>query len=407
MTPPDASSPGPQQPDLTGRAREQVDLLVVGGGPAALAAATGYREHGGQGTVLLVSDDDSPPYLRPPLSKDYLRGETEECELAIEPPSTFDDADIELRLDIMVTALDAGERTAMLADGSRITYGTCVLATGAAPRPLPVPGADDPRVAYLRSLDSARTLRTAAGNARSAVVVGSGFIGCEAAASLARRGLAVTVVSAEELPQQARLGPEVGERIAGWLRDEGVSLLGGVEVEAIEDARLVRIAGRDPVRGDLVLVAGGVDPQSTLAAVAEADIEHDRVVVDEHMRTSVPGLLAAGDVAYARNATAGRHLVVEHWGEADAMGGIAGATAAGADTSWVRAPGFWTVVGDHTLKYVAWGDGFDATEFVDHGEGAFTAWYSSDGVIVGVATHQADEDHERGTALVEKGSAAP
>ncbi|HEV7470782.1 MAG TPA: NAD(P)/FAD-dependent oxidoreductase [Pseudonocardia sp.] len=238
-----------QQAGLTGRVPEHADLLVVGGGPAALAAATGYRDHGGEGTVVLVSDDDTLPYFRPPLSKDYLRGETEEADLLIEPESAYEDADIEARLNVMVTALDAGERTAVLSDGARLTYEHCVLATGAAPKPLPVPGADDPRVAYLRTLDSARTLRTAAEAVRSAVVAGSGFIGCEAAASLARRGLDVTVVSTEELPQQARLGPDVGERIAGWLRDEGVTLVGGAEVEAIEDAQLVRISGREPVRG--------------------------------------------------------------------------------------------------------------------------------------------------------------
>jgi NADPH-dependent 2,4-dienoyl-CoA reductase/sulfur reductase-like enzyme len=393
-----------QQAGLTGRVPEHADLLVIGGGPAALAAATGYRDHGGEGTVVLVSDDDTLPYFRPPLSKDYLRGETEEADLLIEPESAYEDADIEARLNVMVTALDAGERTAVLSDGARLTYEHCVLATGAAPKPLPVPGADDPRVAYLRTLDSARTLRTAAEAVRSAVVAGSGFIGCEAAASLARRGLDVTVVSTEELPQQARLGPDVGERIAGWLRDEGVTLVGGAEVEAIEDAQLVRISGREPVRGDLVLVAAGIDPQSTLAAATEAEIENDRVVVDEHMRSSVPGLYAAGDVAYARNGLANRHLVAEHWGEADTMGGIAGATAAGADASWAQAPGLWSVVGDHTLKYAAWGDGFDDVEFVDHGNGAFAAWYSAEGVLVGVLTHEADDDYERGSKLVEEGA---
>jgi hypothetical protein len=159
-----------QQADLSGRVPEHADLLVVGGGPAALAAATGYRDHGGEGTVVLVSDDDTLPYFRPPLSKDYLRGETEEADLLIEPESAYEDADIEARLNVMVTALDAGERTAMLSDGAQLTYEHCVLATGAAPKPLPVPGADDPRVAYLRTLDSARTLRTAAEAVRSAVV---------------------------------------------------------------------------------------------------------------------------------------------------------------------------------------------------------------------------------------------
>jgi NADPH-dependent 2,4-dienoyl-CoA reductase/sulfur reductase-like enzyme len=382
------------------------DLLVVGGGPAALAAAIGYRDHGGPGAVVLVSDDDTLPYLRPPLSKDYLRGRTDEPDLPVEPVSTYAEKAIDVRLDVTVTALDTADRIAALADGTRIGYGQCVLATGATPAALPVPGADDPQVMTLRSLASARRLRAAAERARSAVVVGSGFIGCEAAASLARRGLDVTVVSTETLPQQARLGDEVGERIAGWLRAEGVTLIGGAEVSAIERARLVRVVDHDPVEGDLVLVAAGVEPLSALAAAAGAPIENDRVVVDEHLRSGVAGLLAAGDVAYARNATAGRHLVVEHWGEADVMGRIAGTTAAGAEAVWDNAPGFWSEVGDRTLKYAAWGDGFDEVRLTDHGDGAFTAWYVRGGVIVGVATHEADDDYERGAKLVEAGAPA-
>ena len=131
------------------------------------------------------------------------------------------------------------------------------------------------------------------------------------------------------------------------------------------------------------------------------------MVVDERMRTDQPGLLAAGDVAYARNAAAGRHLVVEHWGEALAMGTVAGTTAAGGNTRWAQAPGFWSMIGDHALKYVAWGDGYQQAQLIDHGGGAFTVWYSTEGVTVGVATHQADNDYERGRELVEQAKPLP
>jgi NADPH-dependent 2,4-dienoyl-CoA reductase/sulfur reductase-like enzyme len=125
------------------------------------------------------------------------------------------------------------------------------------------------------------------------------------------------------------------------------------------------------------------------------------------MRSSVPTVLAAGDAALAFNAAAGRHLAVEHWGEALAMGKVAGQTAAGADASWDEVPGFWSTIGGRTLKYAAWGDGFDQAALVDHGSGSFTAWYSRDGVAVGVLTHDADNDYERGQILIEQGRPAP
>jgi 3-phenylpropionate/trans-cinnamate dioxygenase ferredoxin reductase subunit len=266
-----------------------------------------------------------------------------------------------------------------------------------------VPTEDGANPAYLRSLDTARTLRSSAQNAASAVVIGSGFIGCAAAASLARRGLEVTVVSMEPLPQQGRLGDDVGERIAGWLRADGVKLIGGVEVAGLA-AGEVRLTDHPPVRADLLLVAAGVTPNTDLAEKAGARMENGLVVVDEGMRSSLPDVYAAGDIAFARNGAAGRHLKVEHWGEALSMGEIAGANAAGGGRSWAQAPAFWSEIGDRALKYAAWGDGYDEATFVDHGDGAFTVWYETGGVVVGVATHDADDDYERGQQLVEEGA---
>jgi NADPH-dependent 2,4-dienoyl-CoA reductase/sulfur reductase-like enzyme len=379
------------------------DLLVVGGGPAGLAAARGYRDAGGTGTVLVVSADTDPPYNRPPLSKDYLRGETEEHDLPLAEPGEYEDRGIELRAGCTVTGLDAAGHAAVLDTGERLTYGSCVLATGSFPAPLAVPAEDGANPAYLRSLDTARTMRSSAQNAASAVVIGSGFIGCAAAASLARRGLEVTVVSMEPLPQQGRLGDDVGERIAGWLRTDGVKLIGGVEVAGLA-AGEVRLTDHPPVRADLLLVAAGVTPNTDLAEKAGARMENGLVVVDEGMRSSLPDVYAAGDIAFARNGAAGRHLKVEHWGEALSMGEIAGANAAGGGRSWAQAPAFWSEIGDRALKYAAWGDGYDEATFVDHGDGAFTVWYETGGVVVGVATHDADDDYERGQQLVEEGA---
>ena len=382
---------------------EHADLLVVGGGPAALACATAYRERGGVGSVVLLSEDNTLPYFRPALSKEYLRGEIDESDIALENSRTYRERDIEVRLSATVISLDGNGRSVTLADGTFLTYGSCVLATGAVPATLPVPGADDPKIGYLRSLDSARELVAAASRISSAVVVGSGFIGCEAAASLSRLGVRVTVVSKEELPQQTRLGAAAGQRIAGWLAEEGVQLIGGVSVEAIEEARLVRLDEGEPVSADLVLVAAGIRPRSELAGSAGARVHEGRVVVDEWMRSSMTRLLAAGDVAYPYNTGAGRHLAVEHWGEALAMGTIAGATAAGADEQWARVPGFWSMIGDHVVKYAAWGDGYDEARMENHRDDGFTIWYLADGIVVGVLTHNADSNYERGRELVEQG----
>jgi 3-phenylpropionate/trans-cinnamate dioxygenase ferredoxin reductase component len=382
-------------------------LLIVGGGPAGLAAARAYREAGGDGEVILISADEYLPYNRPPLSKDYLRGETEEESLPLETPDFYTEHGIQARLRTSAEALDCGRRALTLADGQTIAYRRCILATGATPAPLPVPGADHPDIRLLRSRRNARHLRQAAARARSAIVVGSGFIGCEAAASLARRGLSVTVATTEELPQAERLGAAAGQRLRSWLAGEGVALRFGVQVTAIEAGHRLLLEDGDGLEADLILVAGGVTPNTAVAADSGLVITRGRLAADAAMRTSDPAVLTAGDVAYAVNAAAGRPLMVEHWGEAMTMGQIAGQTAAGQETAWAEVPGFWSVIGDRTLKYAAWGDGYDQARLDEHEAGAFTVWYERDGAAVGVLTHEADSDYERGRELIEAGRPVP
>ena len=377
---------------------------MVGGGPAAASAVRGYRDAGGTGPITMLSDDAVAPYNRPPLSKDFLRGETEADALQLEDAEFW--SDVDLRLQTRATALDPDAGLVTVATGERLPYDACVLATGAVPATLPVPGADQDGVLLLRSVDQARRLRAAGERAQTAVVVGSGFIGSEAAASLAARGLDVTLVTLEQRPQQDRLGPEAAERIAGWLRDDGIRLRTGAQVSALAPHR-VEIEDADAAEGDLVLVAAGITPRVDLARAAGLEVDQGRVVVDARMRSSADGVWAAGDVALAHNAAAGRRLVVEHWGEALAMGEVAGAAAAGGDRSWDQAPGFWTDIGGRMLKYVAWGDGYDSRHLVTHGGGGFTVWYGQDGVTVGCLTYEADDDYERGRKLVEAHAPLP
>ncbi len=389
-------------------------LLVLGSGPAGVQAATAYVRAGGAGPVVLVSADRDEPYQRPPLSKSVLAGE--------EPPEAtpvLEDEDdvaafeqVDLRLDTRVASIDTGSRRVRTEDGTELAYDRLVVATGASPVELDGVGADA-RVFSLRTLEHSRRLVEAVGSATSAVVVGSGFIGCEAAASLAGRGVRTTLVTPEPAPQAARLGDWAGERIAAWLREAGVELRTGRKVASVTAPAAVRLDDDSQVEADLVLAAVGVAP-STGFLDAALELEDARVRVAASMQTSDDRVWAAGDVAQAHHPVAGRPLSVEHWYDAETMGATAGRNAAaygsadgsgGSPEEWSDVPGFWSEIGEHTLKYSAWGDGYDHAETVDHGEGAFTVWYAdAAGLLVGVLTHERDEDYERGGELMADGA---
>lgn len=380
---------GPVPPDAA--------FVVVGGGPTGHAAVTAYRAAGGTGRVVLFSADEHPPYNRPPLSKDFLRAESDTDTLPLAPDTWYAANGVELVLRERVRALDLLAHTVTTSNGRVERFGTCLLATGSVPVELSVPGAE--LALPLRFLTQAQRLRDAAGTARRAVVIGSGFIGCEAAASLRARDVAVTMISSEPSPQQARLGDAASARISGWLTAAGVQIIGDAKATEVTAEAVVLDDGRS-IPADLVLAAVGVEPQSELAERAGLAVSDHRIEVDEQMRTADPRVLAAGDVALARNGGAGRALPVEHWGEAERMGEVAGTVAAGGTDSWDNVPGFWSEIGEHTLKYAAWGDGFDDQRLVEHDGGGFTVWYSRDGVAVGVLTSEADDDYERGQQLI-------
>lgn len=376
------------------------DVVIIGSGPAGLAAAKAYREAGGSAEVRLVSADESAPYDRPPLSKDYLRGESQENAISLQSESFYAEQHIRLLLGRHVSAVDPTHHMVHLDARPPLSYGTLILATGARPKPLPFPGATDERVHYLRSVADARSLRATAEKAERAVVIGSGFIGCEAASSLATRGLHVTQITDESTPQAGRLGAFAGEQITQWLTSQDITLVTAARITAIRDGHTVVVEGRDDVHADLILVAGGIQLNSELAAGAGILLEGGRIPVDASMRTTLDGVFAAGDVVRAQNVAAGRALGVEHWDDADRMGTIAGKVAAGQDAQWDAVPGFWSEIGPRTLQYAAWGDGYDEARPIDHGDGAFTVWYSREGTVVGVLTHKHDDDYNRGSKLI-------
>lgn len=379
-------------------------VIIVGGGPAGLSTARAYREAGGQGRVTILAAEDTPPYRRPPLTKEYLRGEVPKEELPMQSPGWFEKNEVELRLSTEVTSLDP-ERGTVEAAGEEISYDVCVLATGSEPVRLPIPGGDHPEVMVMRTVEDSTLVQENLEPGGRSVVVGSGFIGCEAAASLSMRGIEVSMVSLERVPQETRLGEEVGNRILSWLREYGVETHFGASVEEVQrgESDFTVVTDGGEVSGDSVLFGVGVKPRTTLAEDAGLEVGNGGIVTDASMRTGVSGVFAVGDISFAHNTTAGRHLHVEHWGEALNHGQVAGAVIAGGEAEWDVAPGFWSTIGDKTLKYVAWGDGWDEAHFVDHGD-AFTVYYGLEGVCVGVLTHGRDEDYEEGRKMVESGA---
>jgi NADPH-dependent 2,4-dienoyl-CoA reductase/sulfur reductase-like enzyme len=380
-------------------------LLIIGSGPAGVSAAEAFRDRKPDAPVRILTADPDLPYARPPLSKEFLRGQDD--DIALHPPQWYDDRSIEVTHGVTVEAIDVAQKFVTAGD-RRFGYDTLVLACGAAPVPLPVPGSE--LALQLRSASDAVTLRAAANRAETAVVIGAGFIGCEASASLASQGVSVSLVAPDPAPQVKRLGLEAGRRLRQLVERSGARYLAEARVQALEkDAGRTVVVLDDGARlvADLVLAATGVAPQSGPADSAGLQVRDSRIVVGSDMRTSAPDVFAAGDVALAFNDTAGRHLAVEHWQDAVDQGSIAGVVAAGGTARWSSVPGFWSTIGEATIKYHAWGDGFGEAKLVEHG-GGFTVWYSDDaGAAVGVLTYHADDDYEAGGHLIEQATEPP
>ena len=383
-------------------------IVVVGGGPAGLSVASAYREAGGGAPVVMLCAEPVAPYRRPPLTKGFLRGGTTEAELPLRDARWYEENRVDVRVNTAARSLDPAARIVVTDTGEEIPYGACVLCTGSEPQRPPVPGADLRGVHVIRTVRDSAELGTAVRRGTRVAVIGAGFIGCEAAASLAARGASVCVVTPEEGPQAARLGPGVAGRLAAWLRESGVEILAGRSLVAVEEAwgSLRVVLDEGEVACDRVLMAVGARPRAALAEAAGVPLADGAVLTDAAMRTAADGVWCAGDAAIAMNPAAGRRLRVEHWGEALRQGEIAGRNLAGADEVWDAVPGFWSTIGQRTLKQAAWGDGWDDVA-VDADARGFTAWYGRGGVIVGVLTHERDLDYEAGGRMVRRGAPWP
>lgn len=380
-------------------------LVIIGAGPAGLATARSYREHGGDGKVTLIGTEPLLPYRRPPLTKEFLRGELEAGELPIEREEWFDEHGVDLRLGRPVSAIDL-QSTTVSVDSERVAADAIVLATGSEPVRPKLSGIEHPNVFTIRELRDSETVARRAQAGTRALVIGSGFIGCEIAASLAKRGVRATLVGQDTLPQAERLGHDAAERIAGWLGELGVQLVMNTEVRAITDGRVLELKDGGRLEGDYVILGVGVRPRVALARDAGLHLKDGAIPVDCKMQVR-DKLLAVGDIAYAHNVSAGRHLRVEHWGDALEHGEVAGRVLAGEDACWESVPGFWSTIAEHTLKYAAWGDGHDRCALVERPGGGFTVWYSRKRTLVGVLTCDCDHDYERGRDMIKRCEPAP
>lgn len=361
-------------------------VVVVGGGLAGAKAADGAREAGFDGRVVVVGDEGGLPYERPPLSKAILRGEAGAESAHVHPAAHYRDIDIELLTGRTVTALDVDSRTVRLDDGTEIAFTAAVLATGAEPRRVPIPGADLDGVHYLRSLDDALRLRDAIRGAGRVAIVGAGWIGSEVAASARQMGADVVMIDNQPTPLHRVLGRMIGETLAALHTEHGVHLRMGTGVAELRGSGSVDAVGLTDgtvETADLVVVAVGVKPRLELAEAAGLAVG-DGVLTDEHLCTSAPGVYAAGDIAAAWNPHYQTRLRVEHWANAAHQGTTAGANAVGAGVAYDRLPYFFSDQYDLGFEYVGNHDPTD--ELAVRGslaERRFVAFWHRGGVLTG------------------------
>ena len=342
----------------TVRAQGPRRIVLVGGGAAAYACALRLRERGYDGALVLLGAERDAPVDRPNLSKDFLAGTAPADWIPLQPPAFYAEHAIDLHLDCEVTALDAAAKRVQTDKGEVFDYDALLLATGAEPVRLALPGFDAPNVHVLRSLADAEALLAGLARARTVALLGAGFIGMEAAAALRSRGLDVHVVAPEALPLARVLGPQLATHLLELHRRHGVRFHLQAQAAGF-DGRTLQLSDGERLAADLLLVGVGVRPRSALAQAAGLAVDNG-IVVDECLRSSVAGIYAAGDVAnYPR---AGERLRVEHWVHAQRQGQCVADNLLGAERAFADPPFFWTHHYDSELRYLGHGRGWNRIE---------------------------------------------
>jgi 3-phenylpropionate/trans-cinnamate dioxygenase ferredoxin reductase subunit len=362
--------------------------VIVGASLAGAKAAETLREEGFDGRVVLVGAEEERPYERPPLSKDYLRGDVGREKVYVHDEGFYAEHDIELRLGRTAVSLDTAKTRVELDDGEQLSYDRLLLTTGAEPRRLSVPGAELDGVVYLRSVRDSDALRERFDRGGAVVVVGAGWIGAEVAASARQRGLDVTVVEPASVPLERVLGTEIGAIYRDIHEDHGVRMLTGTGVDALEGngaVERVRTSDGRVIDCDFVVVGVGVQPRTALAAEAGLAISNG-VLVDALLRTSAPGVFAAGDVANAQHRFYGEPIRVEHWANALNQGPAAARNMLGESALYKRLPYFFSDQYDVGMEYTGLARGCDRVVFRgDPAEREFVAfWLFEDRVMAGI-----------------------
>jgi NADPH-dependent 2,4-dienoyl-CoA reductase/sulfur reductase-like enzyme len=362
-------------------------FVIVGGGLTAAHTASQLRESGYDGDIVLFAAERHLPYERPPLSKGYLLGKDERDSVFVHDAAWYDDHGVDVRLGTEVDAVDPSGHT-VSADGSTTPFAKLLLATGSSPRRLAAADESGGPVAYLRVLEDTERLKAAFHEGARIAILGAGWIGLEAAAAAREAGAEVTVVESLDLPLLRVMGPEVAAVFADLHREHGVELRLGAQVSAFQRAGegiSLTVEGGAPLEADLLLVGIGASPNTDLAKSAGLDVDNG-VLVDQHLRTSAPDVLAAGDVANAYHPVLDRRIRVEHWDNAIKQGKAAALSMLGEDVSYDRLPYFFTDQYDLGMEYVGHADPADVDEVVVRGDTSgdrvFTAYWVKGGTVV-------------------------
>jgi 3-phenylpropionate/trans-cinnamate dioxygenase ferredoxin reductase subunit len=358
-------------------------FVIVGAALAGASAAATLREAGYEGEILLIGAEPQLPYNRPPLSKGYLRGQERFEDQLVKPSSYYAEQAIGLRLGTRATRIDPARRIVGLDGGEEVSYDRLLVTTGGRNRTLATPGADLPGILQLRTVEDCDRIRAVAQAGRRAVVIGLGFIGSEVTASLRQLGLAVTAIEGNPVPLARVLGPEVGAVLAGIHRDRGVELVMEDSVAAFEGAgRVERVRTKKGrvLECDVVVAGIGIVPNTELLAAAGAAVDNG-VLVDQHCRTSLPDVYAAGDVANHLHPLFGR-LRVEHWNNGYQQGRAAARAMLGGPEPYDYLHSFWSDQYDHLIEYVGFAAAWDRLVFRgDRQSRKFLGFYLKDGIV--------------------------